>query len=79
MPKKKPDKKKSGKKKSASRKKVNRRKKPIQRKKPIHSKGSSGSSSAQIHQGVGPAEAVAGVSTAGVSEDDVSSEHGGES
>jgi hypothetical protein len=54
MPKKKPDKKKSGKKKSASRKNVNRRKKPIQRKKPIHSKGSSGSSSAQIHQGVGP-------------------------
>jgi len=53
MPKRKPDRKKPGKKKFASRKKVNRRKKPIQRRKPTRSKVPSGSSSAQMHQGVG--------------------------
>jgi hypothetical protein len=67
MRKKKPAKKKSGKKESASRKNVNRRKKPIKRKKATHSKGPSGGSSAQIHQGVGAATAEAGVSTNGVS------------
>ncbi len=65
MRKKKPakNKKKSGKKKSASPKKINRRKKSIQRKKPTHSKGPSGGSSAQIHQGVGTAILEAEVST----------------
>jgi hypothetical protein len=52
MPKRKPNKKKSAKKKSI-RKKVNRRKKPIQRRKLTRSKAPGGSSSAQIHQGVG--------------------------
>ena len=40
--------------KSASRKKVNGKKKLIRRRKPTHSKRPGGSSSAQIHQGVGP-------------------------
>jgi hypothetical protein len=62
MRKKKLTKKKSGKKKSPSRKKTNRRKKPIRRKKATPSKGPSGGSSAQIHQGVGTATAEAGVS-----------------
>ena len=79
MRKKKPAKKKSGKKKSASRKKMNRSKKPIQHKKATHSKGPSGGSSAQIHQGVGAATAEAGVSTNDVPENDVTSEYGGES
>jgi hypothetical protein len=55
MPTKKPAKRKSGKKKSAILKKVNRRKKPIPNRKPTYFKEPSGSSSAQIHQGVGPA------------------------
>jgi hypothetical protein len=79
MRKKKPAKKKSGKKKSASRKKINRRKKPIQRKKAPHSKGPSGGSSEQIHQGADTATAEAEVSTNDVPENDVTSEHGGES
>jgi hypothetical protein len=78
MRKKKPAKKNSGKKKSASRKKLNRRKKPLQRKKMLHSKRPSGGLSAQIHQGVG-ATADTGVSTNGVTENDATSEYGGES
>src|SRR2546429_1328166 len=53
-PKKKPDKKKTDKKKSVRRKKAERRKKPIQREKSTRSKVPSGSSSAQMHQAVGP-------------------------
>jgi hypothetical protein len=77
--KKKPAKKKSGKKKSASRKKINRRKKPIQRRKATHSKEPTGGSSEQIHQGAGTATPEAGGSTNDVPENDVTSEHGGES
>jgi len=77
MSKKKPAKK-SGKKKPVSRKKLNRRKKPIQ-KKVTHSKGPSSGPSAQIHQGVGTAEAEAAVSTNDVSQSDVKSEYEGES
>ena len=54
MSKKKPDKKKSSRKKSASRKKATGKKKLIQRRKATHSQRPGGSSSAQIHQGVGP-------------------------
>jgi hypothetical protein len=50
-------------KKPTSQKTINRRKKPIQRKKVTRSKGPSGGSSAQIHQGVGIAIAEAEVST----------------
>jgi hypothetical protein len=53
MPKKNSDKK-TDKKKSVSRKKVKRRNKPIQRDKRARSKVVSGSSSAQMHQAVGP-------------------------
>jgi hypothetical protein len=77
MPKKKIPKKKSGKKKSAGRKKVIRRKKPIPRKKPRHSKKPSGSSSAQIHQGVAP-ETVS-QSEIPLEIPDDAAEHGGES
>ena len=70
---------KAAKKKPTSRKTNNRKKKPVQRKKPTHSKGPSGGASAQIHQGVGTAIAEAEVSTTDVSENDVTSEYGGES
>jgi hypothetical protein len=71
-------KKNSGKKKSSSREKLNRRKKPLHRKKVLHSKRPSGGLSAQIHQGVG-ATAETGVSTNSVTENDATSEYGGES
>jgi hypothetical protein len=78
MPKRKPDKKKPGKKKKfASRKKVNRRKKPIQRRKPTRSKVPSGSSSAQIHQGVGVETASQSESAPEIYDD--AQEFGGES
>jgi hypothetical protein len=53
MAKKKRDRKKSGRKKSESRKKVSRKGKPIQPKEPARSKVPSGSSSTQMHRGVG--------------------------
>ena len=77
MPKRKPDKKKSAKKKVASRKKVSRRKKLIQRRKPTRSKVPSGSSSAQIHQGIGVETASQSESAPEIYED--AQELGGES
>ena len=77
MPKKKPDKNKSGKKKSARRKRISRTKEPIPGKKPTYSNGASGSPSAQIHQGVGP-ETVRQSEIAPEILDDAA-EHGGES
>ena len=79
MPKKKTAKKKSGKKKSASRKKPTPRKKPIQHKRATHSKGPSGSSSKQIHQGVGATTAEAEASASKVFEKAEPPELGGES
>lgn len=77
MPKKNPDKKKTGKKKSVRREKVKRRKKPIQREKSTRSKVPSGSSSAQMHQAVGPQTASQSEIAPEISDD--SGEFGGES
>src|SRR6266513_2501036 len=76
MPKKKP-KKKTDKKKSVRRKKAERRKKPIQRDKSTRSKVPSGSSSAQMHQAVGPQTASQSEIAPEISDD--SGEFGGES
>jgi hypothetical protein len=72
MRKKKPTKKKLSKKKSASRgKKMIRRKKPLPPMKAKRSKGPSGGSSAQIHEGVGAAIPEAENSTKGVLKSDL--------
>ena len=75
--KKKTDKKKTDKKKSVRRKKVKRRKKPSQREKSTRSKVPSGSSSAQVHQAVGPQTASQSEIAPEISDD--SGEFGGES
>ena len=56
------------------RKKTIRRKKPLQRMKARHSKGPSGGSFAQIHQGVGNPTEDAAVSTNGVVRSDLTPE-----
>jgi predicted DNA-binding helix-hairpin-helix protein len=76
-PKKNPDKKKTDKKKSVRRKKVKRRKKPIRREKSTRSNVPSGSSSAQMHQAVGPQTASQSEIAPEISDD--SGEFGGES